>query len=220
LFYGDLLATPFPADAFFIVWLAAGEVRAGGDPDVGELIVRVDSGLDVGADACVGGVEEKEEEGRRTETNADPFESARDIESISQANFLRVGIIRQRSVEMRGLLAGSVLLVTYVFEPIHNFSVELFLDGDMGDGGCESGPVPVFFARGKPDHIAGTDLLDWRALALSPAAAGSDDQRLAERVGMPCGSRARLEGDTCTLNKGGIRRLEEWIDPYCAGEPI
>ena len=121
---------------------------------------------------------------------------------------------------MRGLPPGSVLLFTYGFEPVHNFSVELFLDGDMGHGGGESGPVPVFFAGGKPDDIAGTDLLDGRAFALSQAAAGGDDQRLAERVGMPCGSRARLEGDACTLNECWIRSLEERIDPYCAGEPI
>jgi hypothetical protein len=36
----------------------------------------------------VGGMKEKEEEGRHTETNMDLFESARDIESISQASFL------------------------------------------------------------------------------------------------------------------------------------
>lgn len=121
---------------------------------------------------------------------------------------------------MRGLLSGSVLVISNLFEPIHNFSVELLLNGDMGHGRCESGAMPVLFAGGKPDHISGTDFFDRSAFALSPAVAGSDDQGLTERVGVPCGPRARLEGDACTLNKRWIWCLEERIDPYRAGEPI
>ena len=49
-----------------------------------------------------------------------------------------------------------------------------------------AGAVPVLLARREPDHVAGPDLLDRPA----PAAAtqpqpGRDDQRLAERVGVP-----------------------------------
>ena len=116
-----------------------------------------------------------------------------------------LGLSGRVSVEMYGLLAGSILLVTYGFEPVDNFSIEFFLNGDVGHGRGESGSVPVFFAGRKPDHIAGTDFLYLRAFALSPTAAGGDDQRLAEGVGMPCGACARLEGDARTLHKGGIR---------------
>jgi hypothetical protein len=121
---------------------------------------------------------------------------------------------------MRGLLAGAVLPVTDLLQPIHNFAVELLLNCDMCHGCCERGPVPVFFARRKPDYVSGADLFDGRAFALSPAAAGRDDQRLAERVGVPCGSGARFEGDACSLNQCGLGGLEERIDTNCAGEPI
>ena len=56
-------------------------------------------------------------------------------------------------------------------------------------------PCQCFSPGREPDHVAGPDLLDRAALALRPAAAGGDDQRLPERMRVPCGARARLEGD-------------------------
>ena len=75
-------------------------------------------------------------------------------------------------------------------------------------------PVPVLLAGSEPDHVAGMDLLYRAALALGPAAAGRDDQRLAERMRVPGGAGAGLEGHD---GAGDTRRgaaLEERVDPH------
>jgi hypothetical protein len=53
--------------------------------------------------------------------------------------------------------------------------------------------VPMLQTRRKPDDIAGADLLDRSALALHPSEAGSDNQRLPERVRVPRGPGAGFE---------------------------
>ena len=80
--------------------------------------------------------------------------------------------------------------------------------------------MPVLLAGREPDHIAGADFLDRSALALRPAAAGGDDQRLAERVRMPCGAGARLERDARAAYAGRLGSIEERVDAHRAGEPI
>jgi hypothetical protein len=77
----------------------------------------------------------------------------------------------------------------------------------------------VLFAGLEPDHVAGPDLFDRAAVALDPAAAGDDDQGLAQRVGMPGRAGARLEGDQGAGGAGRIGRAEQGIDPDRAGEP-
>ena len=64
------------------------------------------------------------------------------------------------------------------------------------------------------------DLLDRAAFALNPAASGSDDESLTERMRMPCGPRARFEGYAGTLYKCRIGCLKKRINPYRAGEPL
>ena len=88
-----------------------------------------------------------------------------------------------------------VLLVSDVFEPVDDFAIEAFLDGDVGHGGGRGGTVPVFFARGEPDDIAGMDFCDGSAEALGAAGAGGDDDGLAEGMGVPGGAGAGLESD-------------------------
>ena len=80
--------------------------------------------------------------------------------------------------------------------------------------------MPVLLPGREPDHVARPDLLDRSALALHPAAAGGDDQRLAQRMGVPRGARARLEGDAGAGDPGGIGRAEQRIDPHRAGETV
>src|SRR5690606_13072826 len=68
--------------------------------------------------------------------------------------------------------------------------------------------------------IAGTDVFYRATLTLHPPEAGGDDQRLAERMGMPCGARARLKGDVCALHPVGIGGVEQCVDAHASGEPF
>src|SRR5262249_32921444 len=120
----------------------------------------------------------------------------------------------------RGAELTTVLRVGDVFHPVDDFSVFLFLNGDVSHCSCRGCAVPVFFAGSEPNHVARANLFDWSAFALRPAAAGCDDKRLTKRMGMPCRARARFEGDACALHKCGIRRLKERINSNDAGEPF
>src|ERR1700744_5246247 len=114
----------------------------------------------------------------------------------------------------------AILVVGDFFHPIDDFAVERFRNGDMRHRCCWSRAMPMLLGRRKQDHIAGPDLLNWTALALRPAAASYDDQRLTQRGGMPCSSSAGFE---CDAGAGRARRsvcLKQGIDPYRAGKPI
>jgi hypothetical protein len=75
--------------------------------------------------------------------------------------------------------------------------------------------VPVALKGGDPDDIAGADGLDGLARELHPAAAVGDDEGLAERVGVPSGAGAGLEGDAGAESAGGGGRVEEGV--YAGG---
>jgi hypothetical protein len=60
----------------------------------------------------------------------------------------------------------------------------------------------------------------WAAFALSPAGARGHDERLPERMGMPCRSCAGFESLVSALNKRRIGRLEKRIDTYRGSEPL
>src|SRR2546421_12174216 len=77
---------------------------------------------------------------------------------------------------------SMILFVADLFEPFDDFAVEGLLDGDVGHGGGRGGAVPVAFVGRAPDDVAGADLDLGLPLALYPAAALGDDQRLAERM--------------------------------------
>jgi hypothetical protein len=113
-----------------------------------------------------------------------------------------------------------VLFVADLFHPVDNFTVELFLNGDVRHGSGGRGPMPVLLAGREPDHVARPDFLHRSAPALGPAAASRDDESLTERMCMPRRPRTRLEGDASALNKRRIGRLKKRIDTYCAGEPL
>src|SRR5215213_5027127 len=80
--------------------------------------------------------------------------------------------------------------------------------------------MPVLLARRKPHDVTGSDFLNRAAFALCPTETGRDDQRLAERMRVPRGPRAGLEGDLRTAYARGIRRTEQRIDPDDSGEPV
>src|SRR6266446_6060950 len=90
----------------------------------------------------------------------------------------------------------AVLFVADPFHPVGRLAAELFLNGDVRHGrGCRSA-VPVLLTRWEPDHVARPNCLDRTSPALCEAAARRHDQVLTQRVGVPCGAGAGLEGDT------------------------
>lgn len=116
--------------------------------------------------------------------------------------------------------SGPILFFADLFQPVDNFAVALFLNSDMRHSGGRRSPMPVLLAGREPDHITGTDLLDRTSPTLCQAATGRDDERLTERMRVPCGTCARFEGNAGALNKGRIGRLKERIDPHGTSEPV
>src|SRR3989449_11475522 len=92
----------------------------------------------------------------------------------------------------------AVLLVADLFHPVHDLAVECFLNRDVRHGCGGRSTMPVLQSRRKPDHIAGTNLLNRTALALHPTNARSDNERLTTRMRVPRGARARLERNART----------------------
>src|SRR5215204_3281852 len=117
-------------------------------------------------------------------------------------------------------LESRVLVVTDLLHPLDDLAVQRLLDGDMGHRRRCLGAVPVLLAGCRPDHVAWADLLDRTAPALHPAATRRDDQRLAERMGVPIAARARLESDGGSRCTRRLARLEQWVDADRAGEPV
>src|SRR5712675_1004175 len=120
---------------------------------------------------------------------------------------------------MRVLRSAAVLLVADLFHPVDVFAVERFRNSDMRHRGRRCRAVPVFLAGWKPDDIAGTDFFDRSTLALRPAKAGRDDEGLTERMGVPHGAGAGLEGDVATADACGVADLKHRVDADRAGEP-
>src|SRR6266568_6837990 len=111
-----------------------------------------------------------------------------------------------------------VLFVCDFLHPVDDLAVELFLDGDVGHGGGRRGAMPMLLAWRARDNITRSNDLDRPAPALHIAAAGSDDQGLAQRVGVPRAAGAWLERDVGTARTRRCRRLEKLVDAYGAGE--
>src|SRR3954454_5473921 len=80
--------------------------------------------------------------------------------------------------------------------------------------------VPVVLARLEEDAVTGTDDLDRAALALAEADAFGDPDRLAERVRMPGGARARGEVDGRGAEDGCLAGRGDRVDVDRAGEPV
>src|SRR6185437_6084020 len=94
------------------------------------------------------------------------------------------------------------------------------LNGDVRHGRGPRRSMPVLLAWRKPDHVSWTNLLDGSTVALYPAAASRNNERLAERMRVPCSSCSRLERNAGALNQSGVDRLKERVDPRCASEPL
>src|SRR5215831_15828742 len=113
-----------------------------------------------------------------------------------------------------------VLLLADLLHPLNRLAVNPLLDGDVRHGGGRRGPVPVLLARREPHHIPGPDLLARTAPALGPAAAGGDDERLAQRVRVPRRAGAGLECDAGADRAPRPRRFEQRINPHRTREVL
>src|SRR4051794_24160257 len=100
-----------------------------------------------------------------------------------------------------------------MLEPIDGSAVELLLDGDVGHSRARRRSMPVLLARREPDHVSRTDFFDGAAFTLSPAETGRHDQRLPQRVRVPCSPGTWFEGDARATHPRRIRRLEQRINP-------
>ena len=96
--------------------------------------------------------------------------------------------------------------------------VELFLNGDMGHGRSRRGAMPMLFIRRAPDHIARSYFVFWVAVALDPPTPRRYDQRLPERMSVPCRPGAGLERDTRATSARRIGCLKQGINTYSAGK--
>src|SRR5882724_11368188 len=114
----------------------------------------------------------------------------------------------------------AVLLVGNLLHPVDHPPILLFLNSDVRHGSGLSCAMPVLLAGREPDHVTGLDFLNRSTFALSPAAASRDDQSLAERMSVPCSSRAWLERNASPLNKSGIGCLKKRIDTNRPSEPL
>jgi hypothetical protein len=72
--------------------------------------------------------------------------------------------------------------------PFYSLAVGFLLQSEVHHGVGGGGAVPVFFAGGDPDDIAGVDFVLGLAPALHPAQAGGDEEGLAQGMRMPGGA--------------------------------
>src|SRR5262249_3339135 len=86
-----------------------------------------------------------------------------------------------------------VLLIGDVFQPSDVLAVEMLLQRNVYHLGPRPRAMPVLFLRRNPHRVARANLPHRAAPALDAAEAGDHVQGLAERMGMPGGSRARLK---------------------------
>src|SRR5919108_4291777 len=78
--------------------------------------------------------------------------------------------------------------------------------------------MPVLFPRRDPDHVTRPYSLDRTTPELRQATACNHNERLAERMTMPSGSRSRLERDTYTNRSCRSAGFEQWINAHVASK--
>src|SRR5664279_517390 len=115
---------------------------------------------------------------------------------------------------------AAVLCVADLLHPIDNFPVQAFLDRDVRHCRGWRSAVPVLLRGREPYHISGPNLLHRSTFPLTSSASRRHDQRLPQRMRMPCRSCARLKCHARALYACRLRRLEQRIDPNRPREPI
>ena len=79
--------------------------------------------------------------------------------------------------------------------------------------------MPVFQAGWKPDDVAWLHVFYGLPFALHPAVSGYDDQRLAERVRVPCGAGTGLKCDGRCRDACRFRSRMQGVNANLASEP-
>src|SRR3954471_16333114 len=113
-----------------------------------------------------------------------------------------------RNTRRPEVASAPVLFVANLFQPSDVLAVLKLGDGDMRHCGRWRCPVPMLQAGRKPDDIAWPNFFDRPAVGLAPAEPRRDDQRLAKRMCVPRGARARLERDMSDGHAPRIARLK------------
>jgi hypothetical protein len=107
-----------------------------------------------------------------------------------------------------------------MFQPRDRDSIQRFLDGDMRHRAIGTRSVPVALPWVENDDIPGGDSFNRTAIALNPAKAIGDEEKLAKRMRMPSGTSTRGKLDLCTAGAGWLFYLGEPLDAYTAGKPL
>src|SRR5947208_6902471 len=110
-----------------------------------------------------------------------------------------------------------ILFVTDLFHPVDDFTVELFLNGDVCHGCGWRSAMPMLLAGRKPDHITGPDFLDRATPTLRPPESGCHNQCLTQRMGVPGGEGTRLKRYVCSQNTCRFGILEHRYSAHCTG---
>ena len=128
--------------------------------------------------------------------------------------------LRSPIAPVRALLS-AVLLVADLLHPVDVLAVAAFPEWR-----CASSPSSAWRranasrrAETRPHRPAGFPRLGPPQLCTQPTA-GRDDQRLAERMGVPGGAGARLERNLAAGDAAGLGRLEQRIDADRAREIV
>src|SRR6185369_10026171 len=98
------------------------------------------------------------------------------------------------------------------------FPIHIFLHGDMSHARAWRSAMPMFLTRRNRDDVTLVNFLDLTAPLLDPAGARGHDQGLAQRVNVPVGAGAGLEGDAGARGAGWNVGREQRIDARGTGE--
>jgi hypothetical protein len=107
-----------------------------------------------------------------------------------------------------------------MFQPRDRNTIQRFLDGDMRHRAISTRAVPVTLPRVENDDIARGDSFDRTTIALNPAKAIGDEEKLAKRMRMPSGTSTRGKLDIRTAGAGWLSCLRVPLDADTAGKPL
>jgi hypothetical protein len=115
---------------------------------------------------------------------------------------------------------SQVFGIRNMLKPRDRDTIHRFLDGNMRHRAIGTRSVPVALPRVKDDDIPGCDSFDWTAIALNPAKAIGNDEKLTKRMRMPSSASTSGKRDLCTAGAGWLFRLRVPLDADTTGKPL